>query len=107
MAVKEFTDLCIQLDYITFIGMVVIGSLIKRVVQSEIDQIFVPYPFSDFKRHIRILKEVDSHYIGFIFYTKGFHIPVVQVEQIAILIVNLHSRGNIGKDILEKLLTAI
>ena len=105
--VKEFTDLCIQLDYITFIGMVVIGSLIKRVVQSEIDQVFVPYPFSDFKRHIRILKEVDSHYIGFIFYTKGFHIPVVQVEQIAILIVNLHSRGNIGKDILEKLLTAI
>ena len=107
MAVKEFTDLCIQLDYITFIGMVVIGSLIKRVVQSEIDQVFVPYPFSDFKRHIRILKEVDSYHILFIFYTEGFHIPVVQVEQIAILIVNLHSRGNIGKDILEKLLTAI
>lgn len=77
LVVKEFIDFCIQFDYIIFIGMVVIGSFIKRVVQFEIDQVFVLYLFFDFKRYIWIFKEIDFYYIGFIFYIKGFYILVV------------------------------
>ena len=103
----ELADFRIYIYRIPTIGVIITFCPFKRVIQTEVYQIFIPHTVTDILRYVRILKEVDSYHVLFIFYAEYFQVLIIQVNQESILIIDFHSCRDIGKDTLKELLTTV
>ena len=59
----ELADFRIYIYRIPTIGVIITFCPFKRVIQTEVYQIFIPHTVTDMLRYVRILKEVDSYHV--------------------------------------------